>query len=523
MKSLQTVQRPSLNATRRSALCSSRIAVGPASDACEREADRVAHTVTLGPDSAATLAVDRMGPNASQTRSSGTADGAAGSLPEEATQSVHQVLRSPGEPLDSPTRVFMERRFRHDFSRVSVHKDSQAADSARAVGAVAYTVGNQLVFGHGCYQPQLAGGLRLIAHELAHTVQRGTDPHVIRRAVNHPAPSITTENPIDRVLAAQHGALALTSPTINGNILPPDFEAGVRLVKTAFTPRDVESVPSAAPAPGSGTSTGSGSASPTTAPQNVGNGSGSGSGAGSGSASPTPARTQQKAGSGSGSGSGAGSGTASPTPSKAPQHAGSGSGAGSGAGSGSGSGSGGTGAPPAAIQCRFKDFNVDVSANIRQPSPPSRTQWGPRVVDGSTLPGAPSICARNNHISVTMIGKPTTQDFYNRLVANEQEHVTDLRDASNRFLIPYYRSIMALRGAGSGLDQCRADLNAQLGRIPETLIRSFLNEILAGVRRRDVPGGHPTREATHVTEPTNCNTMEIIGEPTPPPPRGGTP
>src|SRR6266481_6002155 len=52
---------------------------------------------------------------------------------------VHEVLRSPGQPLDAATRAFMEPRFGHDFSRVRVHTDAKAAASARAVNALAYT------------------------------------------------------------------------------------------------------------------------------------------------------------------------------------------------------------------------------------------------------------------------------------------------------------------------------------------------------------------------------------------------
>jgi len=60
---------------------------------------------------------------------------------------VHEVLRSPGQPLDASTRAFMAPRFGHDFSRVRVHTDSQAAESAQAVNASVYTVGRNLVFG----------------------------------------------------------------------------------------------------------------------------------------------------------------------------------------------------------------------------------------------------------------------------------------------------------------------------------------------------------------------------------------
>src|SRR5574337_1371923 len=54
---------------------------------------------------------------------------------------VHEVLRSPGQPLDPATRAFFEPRFSHGFSQVRVHTDARAAESVRAVNALAYTVG----------------------------------------------------------------------------------------------------------------------------------------------------------------------------------------------------------------------------------------------------------------------------------------------------------------------------------------------------------------------------------------------
>jgi hypothetical protein len=85
---------------------------------------------------------------------------------------VNEVLRSPGQPLDPDTREFMEPRFDYDFSRVRVHADPKAAESARAVNAAAYTVGNQLVFAAGRYSPHGLEGQRLLAHELTHVVQQ---------------------------------------------------------------------------------------------------------------------------------------------------------------------------------------------------------------------------------------------------------------------------------------------------------------------------------------------------------------
>ena len=89
----------------------------------------------------------------------------------EVPSTVHEVLRSPGQPLDAETRAFMEPRFGHDFSGVRVHTDAKAAESARAVNALAYTVQRHVVFGLGLYAPTTDAGRRLLAHELTHTIQ----------------------------------------------------------------------------------------------------------------------------------------------------------------------------------------------------------------------------------------------------------------------------------------------------------------------------------------------------------------
>jgi len=85
---------------------------------------------------------------------------------------VHEVLRSPGQSLDSSTRSFFEQRFGHDFSQVRVHADKTAGRSATAVNATAYTVGRDIVFQTGSYAPESFEGRRLLAHELTHVVQQ---------------------------------------------------------------------------------------------------------------------------------------------------------------------------------------------------------------------------------------------------------------------------------------------------------------------------------------------------------------
>jgi len=85
---------------------------------------------------------------------------------------VHDVLRSPGQPLDSTTRADMEPRFGHDFSKVRVHADARASASARAVDSLAYTVGHHIVFREDQYSPHSGEGRRLLAHELTHVLQQ---------------------------------------------------------------------------------------------------------------------------------------------------------------------------------------------------------------------------------------------------------------------------------------------------------------------------------------------------------------
>jgi hypothetical protein len=85
---------------------------------------------------------------------------------------VHEVLRSPGQALDPATRTFMEPRFGHDFAKVQIHTNNRAAKSAEAVNALAYTVGDHIVFGAGQHTPGSFHGQELLAHELAHVVQQ---------------------------------------------------------------------------------------------------------------------------------------------------------------------------------------------------------------------------------------------------------------------------------------------------------------------------------------------------------------
>jgi hypothetical protein len=109
------------------------------------------------------------GPGAEETEA-----GQAGA--QEERSPVHDVLATSGSPLDTDTRSDMERRMGTDFSDVRVHTDSAAHESARAVGAHAYTVGNHVVFQRDSYDPASTGGRTTLAHELTHVVQQRSGP-----------------------------------------------------------------------------------------------------------------------------------------------------------------------------------------------------------------------------------------------------------------------------------------------------------------------------------------------------------
>ena len=91
--------------------------------------------------------------------------------PTTAPEVVHEVLDAPGEQLDDATRDEMESRFGYDFGSVRVHSDERAAQSAEAVEAAAWTVGDDVAFARGLYQPHSSAGRELLAHELAHVVE----------------------------------------------------------------------------------------------------------------------------------------------------------------------------------------------------------------------------------------------------------------------------------------------------------------------------------------------------------------
>jgi Domain of unknown function (DUF4157)/Putative peptidoglycan binding domain len=177
-----------------------KLAVGRIDDPLEREADAVAEQVMRMPDpafspSSASAQISRkcaeceVEEEKEKEKLQRRQARPAGPAVSEAPLIVHEVLRSPGRPLGPATRAFFEPRFGRDFGQVRIHTDARAAESARAVNALAYTVGRDVVFGPGQYLPETTAGRKLLAHELTHTIQQAkgatlTDKSVQPRDVN---------------------------------------------------------------------------------------------------------------------------------------------------------------------------------------------------------------------------------------------------------------------------------------------------------------------------------------------------
>ena len=106
---------------------------------------------------------------------------AGASEPLVAPAIVHNVLNSPGEPLDNASKEFFEPGFGSDLSAVRVHSDAVAAESARSVYARAYTVGNHIAFARGEFAPWTSSGKALLGHELVHVAQQAAGARVLAR------------------------------------------------------------------------------------------------------------------------------------------------------------------------------------------------------------------------------------------------------------------------------------------------------------------------------------------------------
>jgi predicted deacylase len=158
--------------------------------------------------------------------------GATSAAASDAQRAAIQTgVRGGGSPLDPASHGELGRRFGHDFSAVRIHRDGAAAASARSLGARAYTVGHDIVFGADAWAPHTIDGQRLLAHELTHVVQqvRAPRPSSAQAALPVSQPGDPAEQEADRVAAVVTGA-AGGAP----GIAPPIHAAPPSLARTAL-------------------------------------------------------------------------------------------------------------------------------------------------------------------------------------------------------------------------------------------------------------------------------------------------
>jgi hypothetical protein len=118
-----------------------------------------------------------------------------GTIASDAVTNKINATRGSGNNMDKGTKTFMESRFGADFSNVKIHTGNDAVQMSRELNAQAFTVGNDIYFNEGKYNPGSSGGKHLLAHELTHTVQQGNgdlNRKMIQRFESSERPQIGT-------------------------------------------------------------------------------------------------------------------------------------------------------------------------------------------------------------------------------------------------------------------------------------------------------------------------------------------
>ncbi len=140
-----------------------------------------------------------------------------------------RTLQGQGSPLPQATRQFFEPRFGADFSQVRVNTGGRADETARSLGAKAFTVGSSISFGAGQFAPTLPEGQRLLAHELTHVVQQDG---AVRRSR---APARRKESEPDTADKGK-ASLAISKSTEGPRLQPSWYNVDIPFTDYQFDP-----------------------------------------------------------------------------------------------------------------------------------------------------------------------------------------------------------------------------------------------------------------------------------------------
>lgn len=155
-----------------------KLKVGSVNDPMEEEADNTADRVMRMPEGF----VQRKCAECEKEEQLQRKDD-GGSVPSVSAAMDHAIRNSSGRgsAMDGATQSFMSSRMGRDFSHVNIHSDGEAVQMNRKLSARAFTVGRDIYFNEGEYQPDSHKGRHLLAHELTHTIQQGGSTRAVQR------------------------------------------------------------------------------------------------------------------------------------------------------------------------------------------------------------------------------------------------------------------------------------------------------------------------------------------------------
>lgn len=214
-----------------------KLRISPANDVYEQEADRVADQVvsmsTPGGSGHSPIRIQRLVGQTSELSNI--------SVPK----SVNRALAGNGNPMEPKLRHEMEQRFGYDFSRVRIHSDTIAQQSAEQVNAHAYTVGSDIVFGRGEPAFETKKGTKLLAHELTHSIQQqaGSKGASLQRDIIDDVEDNLSYSFVDWAVTDSE---AMESLALLGTIDPVNLAAEIGRLDSKYTTRLLDNLPDAA-------------------------------------------------------------------------------------------------------------------------------------------------------------------------------------------------------------------------------------------------------------------------------------
>ena len=149
--------------------------------------------------------------------------------------------RGSGRPLDKGISAEMGNKIGADFSGVNIHTDTRAIQLSQDLGAKAFTVGNDVYFNKGQYNPTSREGKKLMAHELVHVLQQKKFSKQVQKQSNQEEnieDDSSFESLKDEDLYNRYDMLVLLKKTIGGKIISKKiFEKHLELISSELSKR----------------------------------------------------------------------------------------------------------------------------------------------------------------------------------------------------------------------------------------------------------------------------------------------